>query len=91
MGLTSNSDLIYANDEGLGWWVKYEAQAVHVRTKYDAEMIHRIQKNKAQTIIFKNETGSFDTSNAAKLTHIESWIIVPTNMLTAFINNEILK
>ena len=91
MGLTSNSDLIYANDEGLGWWVKYEAQAVHVRTKYDAEMIHRIQKNKAQTIIFKNETGSFDTSNAAKLTHIESGIIVPTNMLTAFINNEILK
>ena len=83
-------DLIYANDEGLMWWFNNLDHIIHINTKYDIRMIQHIQKNKAHHVIFKNNTKSFDASNATTLKNIQGGINVSTNDLIAFIQNEIL-
>ena len=91
ISLNNNSDLIYKNNAGLLWWVKNIDSLLHIHTKYDTLMMQHVQKNKAQNIIFKNNTSSIDLSNAAILSHIQSGINVSTNILITFIQNEILN
>ena len=88
--LNNVSNLIYANDEGIMWWVKNENQLDHIQTEYQIQMIKFFQKNKAQLIFFESNTNAFDISNHATLTDIQSGINVSTNDLIAFIQNEIL-
>ena len=91
ISLNNNSDLIYENNAGLLWWVKNIDSLLHIHTKYGTLMMQHVQKNKAQNIIFKNNTSSIDLSNAAILSHIQSGINVSTNILITFIQNEILN
>ena len=90
ISLNDVHNLIYDNDDGLLWWFKNNGNLMHINTKYDMEMIQHIQKNKAQHVIFKNNTKSFDASNAATLKNIQSGINGSTNIFITFIQNEIL-
>jgi hypothetical protein len=54
-------------------------------------MMQYIQKNKAQNIMFKNNTYAFNSSNDATLNDIQSGINASTNDLITFIHNEIQR
>ena len=90
VSLSCVSDLIYPKDEGLMWWFKNDLTLIDMQTKYQTRMIDFFQKNKSKNILFKNNTNAFDPSKDATLADIQSGINVPTNILIAFIQNEIL-
>ena len=91
VALTNVTDLIYANDEGVLWWFRNLSNIFHIHTTYTTRMMQYIQKNKAQNIMFKNNTYAFNSSNDATLNDIQSGINASTNDLITFIHNEIQR